>query len=192
MLSKCWFLKTSNHFQQNVHLKVVIPRTVCRHKKMVFRPPEANNQFLIKPFEIGHPLGMLSKSSNACDYANSWKIVNFSKTCSKNAAFSYVLTSKYMQKQHFFNLFLKNSSNITNLQMKRWKHVSKRCQWQIKGFPSFILHINTKIWQKKETNSEILNFTHKLNYSVSKFAIELCGIRFARFDSRNLFKSTSK
>ena len=34
-------------------MKVVIPSTACREKKWFFRPPEASNGPMTKPFELG-------------------------------------------------------------------------------------------------------------------------------------------
>ena len=50
-------------------MKVVIPRTSCREK--FFGPPEANNGDLMKPFEMGTDLDMLSKFSKACSHPRS-------------------------------------------------------------------------------------------------------------------------
>ena len=94
-------------------MKVVIPRTVCRgKKKWFFRPPEANMKDMIKPFEMGTLLDMLSKFSNACGHTISWLIVQFSKMCSKNAVFFIFLLSKMSKKWRFSSTFLKNAQLV--------------------------------------------------------------------------------
>ena len=53
----------------------------------------------------------------------------------------------------------------------------------MKTLPTFILHFSTKRWR-------ILNFTHNSKFSVPKFGIEFWRIRFALFDSGNLYEKS--
>ena len=116
-------LKTTQHSNLNLYyLKVVIPTTVPRAEKMAFRPLEANIKDIIKPFEMGTYLDVLSKFSNAYCHTISWLIVHFSKMCSKNGIFSTFLTAKMSKKQRFSSTFLKNAQLITtSYDHMRWK-----------------------------------------------------------------------
>ena len=73
------------------------------------------------------------------------------------------------------------------LETKNCKTRFEKMVLTAKSFSILHFAFQHKNMAKKEMISQFLNFTHNWKYSVSKFGIQFSRIRFAKFDSRNLF-----
>ena len=75
-------------------MKVVIPSTACRAKKWFFRPPEASNGPMTKPFEVGG-LQMILSDLPMSDNSGATRSAHKSRP-------KFRIWQKWVKSAHFF------------------------------------------------------------------------------------------
>ena len=123
-------------------MKVVIPRTYTRRKKMFFRTPEVNNWFKTKSFELGVLQMTLSDPS-----------MSYSSVATRSAHTrwpKFRIWLKWVKNAHFFTkheLFIKKNMIFCfqNLNFSEYKWPIANRSWGWNNLSNFI-YFQNKVW----------------------------------------------